>query len=70
MAIRTRPCDDKDTSLFDGIHMYLENNTIAIPRNFCREVWKFLQRSFTDLTWKYGNNGFVRHSIYPRRALG
>lgn len=31
MAIRTRPCDDKDTSLFDGIHMYLGNNAIAIP---------------------------------------
>lgn len=38
MAIRTRPCDDKDTSLFDGIHMYLGNNAIAIPGNFCGEV--------------------------------
>ena len=65
MAIRTRPCDDKDTSLFDGIHMYLGNNAIAIPRNFCREVWKVLQRSFTDLTWEYGNNGFVRQKRFP-----
>jgi|GEM_PF-5612165 len=54
MAIRTRPCDDKDTSLFDGIHMYLGNNAIAIPGNFCREVWKVLQRSLESSAEKFG----------------
>jgi hypothetical protein len=53
MTIRTRPYDNKDTSLFDGIHMYLENNTIAIPKKFCREVWKVLRRSLESSAEKF-----------------